>query len=199
MQHGLDVKTCTWARSIDMENGHAAWTSHMEKQQVHADTLLKTLAFPPAAWIWALQPSFQCGRGSAREEKAQIRARHYLFFSRTALSLFSRSFFLALSRSFLLCAQERKKKSERPPLHKLNMASNYPKLFEFEAHFAVFAPLLDSVKTVSASTIDAFLRRTLRCLLSSLAESNTEIVPLSKGILDQNSHVGINSPSVSLH
>jgi hypothetical protein len=119
------------------------------------------------------------------------------FFAHGAFAFFALVFPCALALFFALRSRAQKK-SERPPLHKLNMASTYPKLFEFEAHFAVFAPLLDSVKTVSASTIDAFLRRTLRCLLSSLAESNTEIVPLSKGILDQNSHVDINSP-VSLH
>jgi hypothetical protein len=80
MQHGIGVKKCTWTRSIDMEHGHAAGTSSMEKQQVHEDTFLKTLAFPPGAWIWALQPSFQSGRGSAKGGKSAN--------SRSALSLF---------------------------------------------------------------------------------------------------------------
>jgi hypothetical protein len=31
-------------------------------------TLLKTLAFPSAEWLWALEPVFQFG--AAREEKA---------------------------------------------------------------------------------------------------------------------------------
>jgi hypothetical protein len=60
---------------------------------------------------------------------------------------------------FALVSAKARKKSEHPTLHTSNMASNYLKVFEFQAHCPVFAPLLDLVKTVSASTKDAFRRR----------------------------------------
>jgi hypothetical protein len=36
-------------------------TSSMERQQRHAYTIIKTLAFPPDEWIWTLEPVSQCG------------------------------------------------------------------------------------------------------------------------------------------
>jgi hypothetical protein len=82
---------------------------------MHTDyeTLLKTLTFPPVQYFWALDPGFQ---GNAqREEKARIIA---FFLSRSTLSHFSHSFFLALPRSFLFALASAKVRKEhgRPPL-----------------------------------------------------------------------------------
>jgi hypothetical protein len=61
-----------------MQHDQAAWKSSIG----HAYTKLKTLAFPPAEWIWALEPGFQWF-GTGRK-KADSR----YFLSRSALSLF---------------------------------------------------------------------------------------------------------------
>ncbi len=63
--------------------------------------LLKTLAFPPAERLWAQKPDFHCGWEKERE--------FVLFLSRSALSLFSRFFFLRAFALFWLRAREREK------------------------------------------------------------------------------------------
>jgi hypothetical protein len=122
MQHGH----AAWACRSDMKHGHAAWTCSTEiqnenvsqkcgmnkqhgKQQYAAGicrrdnyivyTLLKSLAFPPAQWIWALKQGFECG--AAKGE----------------FTLFlSRSFLFALPRSlFPSRLQEHKRKKTQAP------------------------------------------------------------------------------------
>jgi hypothetical protein len=50
VQHGHAV--------IDMRHGHAAWTNSRDMQQRYAYILINTLVFPPAEWIWTLEPGF---------------------------------------------------------------------------------------------------------------------------------------------
>jgi hypothetical protein len=69
--------------------------------------LLKTLAFHTAEHLWALELGASSIGWREKREFA-------LFLSRSALSLFSRSFFFALSRSFLLRARERESARKAP-------------------------------------------------------------------------------------
>jgi hypothetical protein len=63
--------------------------------------LLKTLPFSPAERLWPLELGSSVERGKS--------ANSCFFLSRSALLLFSHSFFFALSRSFLLRVCEREK------------------------------------------------------------------------------------------
>jgi hypothetical protein len=68
----------------------------------------RTLAFPPAEWLWALKPDFHCGW----EEKREFA----LFFFRARRFRF---FFFALSHSyfaFALASAKARKKRRRSPL-----------------------------------------------------------------------------------
>jgi hypothetical protein len=69
-------------------------------------TLLKTLAFPSAEWLWALEPGFQCD--AAKGRKARIGA---FFLWRLTLSFFRALFSL---RKALTSAKAQKKRG-RPP------------------------------------------------------------------------------------
>jgi hypothetical protein len=52
--------------------------------------LFKTLAFPPAKWLWALKPDFHCGWQKKREFALFFfRARRFRFFSRFFLRAFA--------------------------------------------------------------------------------------------------------------
>jgi hypothetical protein len=111
MQHGKAAWTCSTENRTDMQNEQAAKKSSRDMQQEHAYTLLKTLAFPLAEGIWTLEPGFQ--GGAAKGGKGAF------FLSRSALSLFSRSIFFPLPRSFFICRSrlhESSKNHGRPPL-----------------------------------------------------------------------------------
>ncbi len=72
----------------------------------------RTLAFPPAEWLWALKPDFHCGWEKKREFAL-------FFFRARRFRFFSRFFFFALSRSyfaFALASAKARKKRQRPPL-----------------------------------------------------------------------------------
>jgi hypothetical protein len=70
-------------------------------------TFLKTLPFPPAERLWALEPDFQC----EREKKAQI---HAFFLSRSALLLLL--FFLRAFALFFCFALASAKKAPAPTI-----------------------------------------------------------------------------------
>jgi hypothetical protein len=105
-----------WIRSMDLQYGHeaqkfrtdmqieqAAWKSSWEIQHGHACTLLKTLAFLLAEWIWALEPGFQCGaaKGEKKHEFALsfFSARRFRFSGASFSSRSCAHFFTSRSQS----------------------------------------------------------------------------------------------------
>jgi hypothetical protein len=84
-----------------MQHEQAAWKSSIDMHTQNS----KLLLYPPAEWIWALEPGFQWfGKGRKKKPIRAIffRARRFRFFA----LFFSRSRVFIASRS---CARKREK------------------------------------------------------------------------------------------